>query len=125
MAIAWKTETANLQLTALRDEFGAGSVFRVKDSGDVTLAELALDNPAFDAPSGGQMAVAGTPITDSSADATGTAAYFQLVNGDASHELRGSVGTTGSADFVVDGLDVVMGEPVTLESGVLRFPLIT
>jgi hypothetical protein len=78
------------------------------------LAELTLGSPAFGAASAG-VATANAITADSSANATGTAAWFRVVTAGNAALWDGSVGTTG-ADLNLDSVSIVSGGNVSISS---------
>lgn len=83
-------------------------------SGQTLLAELALGNPAFGSASNG-VATANSITADSSADATGTAAWFRVVNSGGTGLWDGTVGTSG-CDLNLDSVSLVAGGNVSVSS---------
>jgi len=76
----------------------------------VKLAHLALSTDAFgDASSG--TATAASITSDSSADATGTAAWFTLTTSGGTRKFDGSVGTSG-ADLNLNSVAISSGQAV-------------
>ena len=65
----------------------------------------------------------GTPLSDTSADATGTASWFRAVDKDANGVIDGSVGSgTGDFDMMIDNTSINAGQTVKLNSWKVRFP---
>lgn len=91
----------------------------------VLLAEFDLPNPAFgaasDANPGGRATAAGTPYTDSSANATGTASWFRVINRNGDAVMDGSVGTS-LADLIIDNTSIVIGQTVKVNSWTFTMP---
>ena len=83
-------------------------------SGQTLLAELTLASPAFGAASNG-VATANSITADSSADATGTAAWFRVVSSGGTGLWDGSVATSG-ADLNLDSVSIVAGGNVSVSS---------
>jgi hypothetical protein len=83
-------------------------------SGQTLLAELTLGSPAFGAASNG-VATANSITADSSADATGTAAWFRVVSSGGTGLWDGSVATSG-ADLNLDSVSIVAGGNVSVSS---------
>ena len=79
----------------------------------VLLAEVTLQDPAFpaasDANPGAITSANGLPISDTSADASGTATWFRQVDGDGVAILDGTCGTT-DADCILDDVNLVAGQ---------------
>lgn len=86
-------------------------------SGNTLLAQLTMSDPAFGAASGGVL-TASAITQDSSADATGTASFFRILDSDANVVLQGTVSTSG-ADLNMTSTSIVITEPVSVTSLVL------
>lgn len=88
------------------------------------LAELTLSDPAFgaaaDASPGGR-ATASTITEDSSANATGTASWFRVVDSDGNAIIDGSVGTSG-CDLNLVTTSIVATQPVQISSWTVTMP---
>lgn len=95
----------------------------------VLLAEATMPNPAFSAfgTSGNNRTytAAGTPWTDGSANASGTAAFFRVFasagNGGAAI-WQGTVGTTDS-DMIMAETGIIANGPVNITSLVVSLPM--
>jgi len=108
------------EVTALIDAgAGAGKIriyngTRPATGGTATtlLAELPMSDPSFPAASAGAMV--GNAVTDdSSADATGTAAWFRVVDSNNVFVMDGDVGTSGS-DLNLNSLSITIGQTVSI-----------
>lgn len=81
----------------------------------VLLAELTMNATAFGASSAG-VATANAITADSSADATGTAAWFRLLKSDGTTKLLdGTVGTSG-CDLNINSTSIQAGAQVSVTS---------
>ena len=116
---------AIVDLVDAGDSAGRFIVTTVSGGTGTTLATITLNDPAFgaaaDAGSEATASLDVSPATsDSSADATGTAAGFALqsVNsGTPTTVISGSVGLSGaSPDIVIDNTSIVAGQTVNLTS---------
>lgn len=87
----------------------------------VLLAELTMNADAF--PSAASNVLTANAITqDSSADATGTAAWFRLLKSDGTTTLLdGSVGTSG-ADLNLNSVSITSGGTVSVTSFTITMP---
>lgn len=117
-------------LADLLDVGGAGSLRiyagTVPSAGDASLgaatllAQLALSNPAFGGAvdvNPGARATANSITQDSSADATGTATFFRLVNNAGTSVYQGTVTATGGGgDLELVTTSIVSGQPVQVSS---------
>lgn len=83
-------------------------------SGQTLLAELTLGSPAFGAALGG-VATANAITGDSSANATGTAAWFRVVTSGGAALWDGAVGTSGS-DLNLNSTSIQSGAAVDVTS---------
>lgn len=128
MAIAYSATLRNTRLDAVDTAANAGAgaaLLRIYDGsrpatgGTATtlLAELTMSDPAFGAASGGTL-TAGAITSDTSANATGTATWFRLVDSDANFVMDGDVGTSGS-DLNLNTTSIVAGGTVQVTSFVL------
>jgi len=128
MALSYTTTLRNNQLnqvTSLVDAgSGAGKV-RIYSgtppanvgtalSGNTLLAELTLTDPAASAASGGVLTFSAI-ADDTSADATGTASFFRILDSDNNAVVQGTVGTSG-ADINFDSVSFVAGGLVEITS---------
>jgi len=87
-------------------------------SGNTLLATLVMSNPAFGAAADaapGATATASAITDDSSADATGTASFFRIVDRDEATILQGTVGTSG-ADLNLNTVSIVTAAVVSITS---------
>lgn len=88
------------------------------------LAELTMSDPAFgnaadDDPGG--TATANSITADSSADATGTASWFRIVDSNGTAIVDGEVGTSG-ANLNLNTVSIVAGAQVEVTSLTLTMP---
>jgi len=123
-------------LTALCDAGGAGSI-KIYDVGggipadcDVAitdqtlLAQLTLSATAFGAAADatpGAVCTAAAITSDTSADATGTAAFFRACNNGGTAIIQGTVDTSG-ADMNLDSTSIVAGGTVSISSWTFTVP---
>jgi len=117
--------------TALRDDLanqiddtintGAGTAtIEFQTSGDVEVATINLQNPAFGASSTGTITLQGTPLQDTNATG-GTTAQFELNDRDNTKQLEGTVATSG-ADINISSTAIGAGDTVELTSFTLTVP---
>lgn len=94
-------------------------------SGNIQLAELTMASTPFsgfsDTGSAGR-ATAAAITADSSADATGTATFFRILNSAGTTVIaQGSVGTS-AADLVLPTVSIVAGTIVSIDSATIDLP---
>ena len=128
MALSYTTTLRNNQLdeiTGLVDAgSGAGKVRIYSGSvpanvgtalgAQVLLAELVLTDPSAAAAAAGVLTFSAI-ADDTSADATGTAAFFRILDSDNNAVIQGTVGTSG-ADINFDSVSFVAGGLVEITS---------
>lgn len=129
-ALAFPVAVRNNMLTQIENalDAGAGAAFiRIYDGtrpatgGAPTnlLAELTCSDPAGSVASG---VLTFSAITqDASANATGTATWFRMVDSAAVFVMDGDVGTSGS-DMNLTTTSIVAGQPVSITSATITAP---
>jgi hypothetical protein len=127
MALGYVATLRNAQLQEIQIAADAGSgagLLRIYDgtrpatgaaiTSQVLLAELTLSDPSAPAASAGVLTL--SAITqDSSANATGTATWFRIVDSNSNVVLDGNVGTSGS-DLNLTTTSIVITQPVSITS---------
>lgn len=118
MAVNYDTTTKNNRLQAVIDRIGAGGRLKIGTSGMATvLADIPLASPAFGAAANGSMALAGTPILDSSADATGAAAAAQITTSAGTVIIDGLTVNTSGANINLNSTAIQINQEVRINSG--------
>ena len=122
MAVTLETKTRNAACNAIVDLIDAGTgagTLEIQDSSDQEVATLTFSDPAFgDAATG--VATADTITSDTNATG-GTAAKFEINDGDDDPVLSGSVGTS-DADLILNILTIVAGATVSIDSLTVTVP---
>lgn len=126
MSIQLSTALRNARLDAIETTIGTSAVLKIRtgaapanvaaaDSGTV-LATINLASDWAAAASGGAKALSGLPVTDSSADNTGTAAHFRIYASDGTTaHLQGTVTATGGGgDMTVDNTSFAAGQSFSI-----------
>ena len=128
MALGINATIRNSMLNAIRDAMDAGAgaaLIRIYDGsrpatgGTATtlLAELTCTDPSAANAAAGVLTL--SAITqDASANATGTATWFRVVDSTAAHVFDGNVGTSGS-DLNLTTTSIVATQPVSITSATL------
>ncbi|MCK0507927.1 hypothetical protein [Aromatoleum anaerobium] len=123
MAVTYSTAVKTLRMQAVADAIDAGASAGTLEIGTAAmgtvLATFALVEPCGTV-SGAVLTLDFDPdISDTSADATGTAAAAQIKNGSGTVVISGlTVGTSGT-DIVLDNTSITAGQTVTLTAGTL------
>ena len=107
------TGTAKVQISSTIDDYVGAEL----------LAEINLPNPSFSASATGVSTLQGTPLSDTTANNTGTAAFFQIIDRDGTQVFKGTVtATAGGGDIELDSTSIVAGGTVTITSGTVTMP---
>lgn len=122
MAVTYSNTAKTNRMTAVRDTIdgGAGAgVLQIGTTGMATvLAEFTLNDPCGTV-SGSVLTLSGFPKSDTSANATGTAAAARIRDSSGVDVITGlTVGTTAS-DIILDSVSITTGQTVTLNSASL------
>lgn len=125
MALQYSATVRNAKLDAVETAIGTAAVLKIRsgaapadcataDSGTV-LATLSLPSDWMAAASAGAKAKSGT-WSDTSADATGTAAHFRIYASDGTTiHAQGTVTVTGGGgDMTLDSVSITSGQTVTI-----------
>lgn len=119
MAVVYNTTLKNTRMTDVVTALGTTGFINIYTTGGSTLlASIALSNPAGTV-TGGVLSFSGTPLTESSANASGTAATANLTtaaNGGGTVVVSGLTVSSTSGDIVLSSTNIVAGQPVTLTS---------
>lgn len=129
MALGVNVTTRNAWLDAITTRAGASALLRIYDgtqpatggAATTLLAELTCNATFAPAASSGVLTL--NAITaDSSANATGTATWFRIVqSGGSTHVLDGTVGTSG-ADLNLSSVSIVATGNVAISSFTITAP---
>lgn len=127
MALQYSVAVRNAQLDAFESTTGVSAILRIL-SGTVPatcataqtgtlLASLSLPSDWMAAAASGSKALAGT-WQDTSADATGTAGHFRILDstGTTCHAQGTITATGGGGDLTLDNTSVASGQTVTVTS---------
>lgn len=121
MAVVYSTTVKNSRLTVVRDAIDAGSAagyIEIGTSGMGTvLATINLADPCGSVSSG--VLTFSAPVSDTNADATGTAAEARIKDSNGTVIISGlTVGTSG-ANINLSSLGITAGDTVTLSSATI------
>ena len=122
MPVTYNTATRNARLTAVRDQIDAGAgagVLQIGTTGMATvLAEITLADPCATIASG-VLTFSGFPRSDTSANASGTAAAARIRDSNGVDVITGlTVGTSG-ADITLDTTTIAAGQQVQITSATI------
>lgn len=121
MSVTYTTAVKTARMTAVRDQIDGGSgagKLKIRDSGNVVLATITLSDPCGTI-SNGVLTFSGTPLSDSSADASGTAANAIITDSADTTVISGlTVGTSGT-DVILDSVSITAGQTVTISAAAI------
>ncbi len=128
MAVQFSVAVRNARLDAIETAIGTSAVLKIRtgaapancaasDSGTV-LATINLGSDWASAASGGSKSWSGVPVSDLSADGTGTAEHFRLYASDGTtcHEQGTVTATGGGGDITVDSTAFTAGQQFDITS---------
>lgn len=122
MAVVYTTAVKTARMTAVRDQIDAGAgagVLQIGTTGMATvLAEFTLNDPSGTIASG-VLTLSGFPKSDTSANASGTAAAARIRDSNATDIVTGLTVGTSAADIILDSVSITTGQTVTLNSATI------
>jgi hypothetical protein len=118
MAVTYTTAAKNARMQAIADLIDAGASpgkLKIRNAANTVLATFTLTDPCAESVAGGVLTFDFNPdISDSSADATGTADNAIFTDSADTTVISGlSVGTSGT-DVVLDSVSITAGQTVTI-----------
>lgn len=121
MPVVYSTTVKNSRLTVVRDAIDAGSAAGVLEIGTsgmgTVLATIPLADPCGSVSAG--VLTLSTPVSDTNADATGTAAEARIKDSDGTTIISGlTVGTTG-ANINLSSVGITAGDTVSITSAAI------
>lgn len=117
MPVTYTTSVKNARLNAVNTAIGATGVLEIGTAGMATvLATIPLTNPAALSIASGVLTFNFNPaISDSSADATGTAAAARIRTAPGGIDVvTGLTVGTSAADIILDSVNITAGQTVTI-----------
>jgi hypothetical protein len=121
MAVTYPNAVKIARMAAVVSQAGATAVLEIGTTGMTTiLATIALNNPIAGAATGaGVLTLSGFPKSDTSADATGTAAAARIRTATGGTDIiTGLTVGLSAADVILDSLSITAGQTVTINSAV-------
>lgn len=119
MSVTYIAALKNARLDAVTAAIGASGFIQIGTAGMASvLATIPLAATAAPAASGGALTFT-MPQSDTSADATGTAAEARIVTSALASVVTGLTVGVGSGDVQLDSVSITAGQTVTLSSAVI------
>ena len=122
MAVTYSTAAKNARLDAVATLIDAGTagLLRIRDSGNTVLATFTLADPCAAAAASGILTFDFDPdISDTSADASGTAANAIITDSADTTVISGLTVGLSAADIILDSLSITAGQTVTLATATI------
>lgn len=121
MSVVYNATLKNTRMTDVVTAIGATGYLNIYNSVPTLLATIPLANPAGTV-TGGVLTFSGTPLTEASANSSGTAVAATVstaASGGGTVVITGlSVGTSAT-DIVLSSTNIVAGQPVTITSATI------
>lgn len=122
MAVTYSTDAKTARMAAVIAQIDAGAgagKLKIRDASNVVLATFTLADPCGTAAAGVLTLDFDPDISDTSADATGTAANAIITDSDDVTVISGlTVGTSG-ADINLDSVSITAGQTVIVTAGTI------
>jgi hypothetical protein len=121
MTVTYNATLRGARMQAVLDAVDAGTPpgsLEILDSSDVVLAAITLGSPSFTR-SGGVLTLASTPLSDTSANASGTASKAQIKNAAGTVVISGLTVGTADADIIMNSTSITSGQQVAISSGTI------
>ncbi len=122
MAVTYTTAAKTARMQAVINQIDAGvspGKLKIRDSGNVVLATLTLADPCGTVAAGVLTFDFDPDISDTSADASGTAANAIITDSADTTIISGlTVGISGT-DIVLDPVSITAGQTVTITAGTI------
>lgn len=122
MAVTYAADVKDSRMTAVVDQIDAGAGAGKLEIGTTGMASVLATIPLSDPSgtvSGGVLTFSGTPLSDTSADATGTAAEARIRDSDNNDVVTGLTVATSGADINLDSVSITTGQTVTITSATI------
>jgi hypothetical protein len=122
MAVVYTNAVKIARMAAVVSQAGTTAVLEIGTTGMGTvLATIALGNPIAGAATGaGVLTLSGFPRSDTSADATGTAAAARIRTATGGTDIiTGLTVGLSAADVILDNLSITAGQNVTINSAAI------
>jgi hypothetical protein len=124
MPVTYPNAVKIARMAAVVTQAGTTAVLEIGTTGMATvLATIALGSPIAGAATGaGVLTLSGFPRSDTSADATGTAAAARIRTATGGTDIVTGLTVTlsgGGGDIILDSLSITAGQTVTLNSAVI------
>ncbi len=118
MSVTYRTSLKTTRMNDVVTDIGATGHLKIGTAAMGTvLADITLANPAGTV-SSGVLTFSSTPLTDSSADNSGTAAAAIVTDG-TNTIISGLTVSTSAADINLSSTTIVAGQPVTITSATI------
>ena len=122
MAVNYSSGVKDARMTAVINAIDAGAgpgIIQIGTAGMASvLAEFTLSDPCGTV-SGGVLTFSGFPKSDTSANATGTAAAARIRDSNSNDIVTGLTVGTSASDIILDSVSITTGQTVTLNTAAI------
>ncbi len=121
MAVNYNATLKNTRMTDVVTAIGTTGYLNIFNSVPTLLASIALANPPGTV-TGGVLTFGSTPLTEASANASGTAVAATIstaINGGGTVVVSGLTVGVSASDIVLSSTNIVAGQPVTITSATI------
>ena len=121
MSVVYNTTLKSTRMTDVVSAIDAGGAgyIEIGTTGMATILSTIHFSATCGTVSSGVLTFSGTPLTDSSAANSGTAAAAQVFSGGATSIITGLTVGTISTDIILSSTTIVAGQPVTLTAATI------
>lgn len=123
MSVIYSTAVKNSRMDAVSAAIDGGAGAGVIQIGTANmgtvLATITLADPCAAAAANGVLTFSGFPRSDTSADATGTAAAARVRDSDGNDIITGLTVGTANSDINLDSVSITAGQTITLNSATI------
>jgi hypothetical protein len=123
MSVIYTTAVKNARMDAVTAQIDSGAAAGYIEIGTsgmaLLLATITLGDPSAPAAASGALTFSGFPRSDSSADATGTAAEARIRTSTGTDVVTGLTVGLSATDIILDSVSITAGQTVTLNSATL------
>lgn len=119
MAVTYSSSVKDARMSAVVTQAGANAKLEIGTAGMASVLATITLGATMGTVSSGVLTISGVPLSDTSADNTGTAAAARIRTSGNADVITGlTVGTSGT-DIILDSVSITAGQTVTLNSGTI------
>jgi hypothetical protein len=120
MTVNYSNPVKQARMTAVRDQIDGGSGAGILEIGTAAmgtvLATITLDDPSGTVAGAGVLTLSNFPRSDTSADASGTAAAARIRDSNGNVVISGMTAGLSGTDVILDSVSITSGQTVRINS---------